>query len=102
MARKNQIANGSAAQMPSVPNGRNADAPAADSLTGMLVRLAGSNRPTEAMANTTRPTSAMAVMMNMVLRASPAPVRWIATKIANTARYTHQPSVIPKSCSDST
>ena len=68
----------------------------------MFVRFAGWNIPSAATTNTTRPTKAIAVMTNMVLSASPAPVRWIAMKIAYTARYTHQPSVMPNRCSDST
>lgn len=70
-ARKNQIANGTAAQMPNRPKGRNDDAPAAVSSTAMSVRLAVSNSPTAETANTTSPTSAIAVITNIALRLRP-------------------------------
>ncbi|SLH94206.1 Uncharacterised protein [Mycobacteroides abscessus subsp. abscessus] len=48
----------------------------------MSVRLAGSNSPIAATTNTIRPTSAIAVITNMTLSASPTPLRWMPMKIA--------------------
>lgn len=81
MARKNQMANGSAAHTPSQPFGSHAEAPAAAVSTGRSTRLAGSKRPTAATAKTIRPTRATTVMAAMIVRASPAPDRWMAMKI---------------------
>ena len=79
MARKNQIANGKAAQMPATPKGRNALEPA-DPSGGMLVRFAGSNWGTIPTTKTTRPTTASAVIAKITLSASPTPKRWMPTK----------------------
>ncbi|SHY09644.1 Uncharacterised protein [Mycobacteroides abscessus subsp. abscessus] len=82
IARNSQMANGTAAQMPKYPYGRNADAPLALSSTGILVRLCTSNRPTAPIVKMTRPTSATPVMTNIVRSASPAPLRWMPMKTA--------------------
>src|SRR5680860_720101 len=71
-ARKNQMAYGSAAQMPTSPNGRNELAPAA-SPTGMSVRLDASNFRAAATTNASSATTAIAVMANISLSASPTP-----------------------------
>ena len=80
-ARKNQIAYGSAAQMPISPNGRNALAPVA-SVTAMSVRLAGSNLTAAATMKTTSATTAIAVMPNISFSASPTPYRCNPMKTA--------------------
>ena len=82
--------------------GSQLEAPAAVSSTAISVRLATSKCPMAAIAKITRPTSAIAVITNITLSASPTPARWIPMKIRYAARYTHQPSVMPNSPSDST
>ncbi len=66
------------------------------------VKFAASKLPIAETAKITRPASAMAVMTNMTLSASPTPARWMPMNSTYAARYTHQPSVIPNSPSDST
>jgi hypothetical protein len=72
MARKNQIPYGNAAQRPTRPNGRNELAPAAF-VASMLNRFATSNCGIMPTTKTTSATTAMAVMANMTLSASPTP-----------------------------
>ena len=67
--------------MPSIPNGRKSEAPAA-SVGGMFVRLDESNSGSIATTNTIRATTAIAVMTNMSRSASPTPIRWMPTKTA--------------------
>ncbi len=54
-----------------------------------------SKLPIAETAKISRPASAMAVMTNMTLSASPTPLRWMPMNSTYTARYTHQPSVMP-------
>jgi hypothetical protein len=72
MARKNQIANGNAAQMPTMPNGKKGLAPAA--LVGVILnRLATSNCGIMPITNAAIATTAMTVIANITLSASPTP-----------------------------
>lgn len=84
-ARKNQIANGTADQIPSQPNGRNAEAPAA-SVGGISTRLPASNSGTAATAKISSPTTAIAVITNMTLSASPTPAMWMPMNSTYAAR----------------
>ena len=72
-ARKNQIANGNAAQIPASPNGRKSDAPDA-SVGAMSVRLDESNSGSIAITKTISATTAIAVIANISLSASPTPI----------------------------
>ena len=81
-ARKNQIANGKAAQMPCQPNGRKSDEPALPGSGSMLVRLEVENSGIIATTKTSSATTAIAVMTNVTLSASPTPSRWMPTKAA--------------------
>ncbi len=72
IARKNQIANGKAAQMPTYPKGRKSLAPAAF-VACMSKRFATSNCGIMPRMNAAIDTTAMAVMTNITLSASPTP-----------------------------
>ena len=78
MARKNQIAYGNAAQMPSQPKGRKSLEPDEPS-GGMSVRFEVENSGTIAMMKTSSATTAIAVMTNVTFSASPTPYRWMPT-----------------------
>ena len=78
-ARKNQIANGNAAQTPSIPNGRKSEPPPSGA---MSVRFDASNSGSIATTNTISAMTAIAVIANMSLSASPTPTRWMPTNTA--------------------
>ena len=78
-ARKNQIANGNAAQMPPIPKGRKSDPPSSGA---MSVRFDASNSGIIATTNTISATTAIAVIANISFNASPTPIRWIPTNTA--------------------
>ena len=84
-ARKNQMANGKAAQMPSRPNGRKDEAPTA-SVAGMSSRRPASNCGTAPARKTTSPSTATTATASMTLSASPTPSRWMPMNSAYTAR----------------
>src|SRR5918999_3803503 len=81
MARKNQIAYGKAAQMPSQPNGRKSLDPDEPS-GGMSVRFEVENSGMIATMKTSSATTAIAVMANVTFSASPTPYRWMPTNTA--------------------
>ena len=72
MARKNQIAYGNAAQMPSQPKGRKSLEPDEPS-GGMSVRFDVENSGMIATMNTSSATTAIAVMTKVTFSASPTP-----------------------------
>ena len=72
IARKNQIANGNAAQIPTTPNGKNELAPAAF-VGSMVNRFATSNCGIMPITNAASATTATTVMPNVTLSASPTP-----------------------------
>ena len=72
MARKNQIANGKAAQMPTTPKGKNELAPAAF-VGSMVNRFDTSNCGIMPIMNAASAMTATTVMPNVTLSASPTP-----------------------------
>ena len=81
-ARKNQIANGKAAQMPCQPNGRKSEEPALPASGLMSVRFEVLNSGIIETTKTSSATTAIAVITNVTLSASPTPSRCTPTKIA--------------------
>ena len=81
MARKNQMPNTKDDSTPLIPNGRKLLAPAA-SVAGMSVRFDASNFGIIPTTKTSSATTAIAVMTNITLSASPTPKMWMPTKTA--------------------
>ena len=72
IARKNQIANGNAAQTPTTPKGKNELAPAAF-VGSMVNRFDTSNCGIMPITNAASATTATTVMPNVTFSASPTP-----------------------------